>query len=177
MKKILQLISILFAGVFLLPTQQTQAQDADQRISGTCTPHTQDQGPWDCKINKLIKVQCLTEKSSGYDEVWKPIRNAEEASEILKTMYLKLDGPIKFSQWLSCQNFDYVQIFSPAVEFRISTGVEHASVHIGISYSRDHAPIPNFWLTYLLTTGGDFEIDIDNFGQIKNIEYISNSIF
>ena len=177
MKNLLQLMSILFVGVFLLLTQQSQAQDADPRISGTCTPHTQDQGPWDCKINKLIKVQCLSGKSTGYDEVWKPVRNADEASALLKSMYLKLGGPVKFSQWLGCQGFSYVQIFSPAVEFGTTTGVESASVHIGISYSRDHAPFPNFWLTYLLTTGGDFEIDIDNFGQIKNIQYISNSIF
>ena len=152
------------------------AQDADPRISGTCTPRTQEQGPWDCKINKLIKVQCLSEKSTGYEEVWKLVRNEDEASALSKSMYLKLDGPIKFSQWLGCQDFSHVQIFSPAVEFPGMLPVGQ-SIHIGISHSHGQAPFPTFWLTYLFSTGGDFEIDIDNFGQIKNIKYVPNSIF
>lgn len=175
MKKILQLMSILFVGALHLPTQDARAQEVDPRITGTCTPRTQDQGPWDCKINKLIKVQCQTNKSAGYDEVWKSIRNADEASELLKSMYLKLGGPVKFSQWLGCKGFGYVQMFSPLVEFpRPDTGV---SVQIGISYSRENPPFPIFWLNYLLSTGGDFEIEIDNFGQVKNVRYMINSVF
>jgi len=149
------------------------AQDADPRITGSCTPRTQDQGPWDCKITKIIRDDCLGVKSTGYDEVWKSVRNADEASALLKSMYLKLDGPIKFSQWLGCQGFSHVQIFSPAVEFP-GMLLDNQSIHIGISYSHGQAPFRTFWLTYPFSTGGDFEIDIDNFGQIKNIKYVPN---
>jgi hypothetical protein len=142
------------------------AQDADLPMMGTCTPRTQDQGPWDCQINKLIKVQCLSEKSGGYDEVWKSVRNSDEASELLKSIYLKLGGPIKFSQWLSCQGFSHVQMFSPAVEFG-TTRVGGVSVHIGISYHRYQAPFPNFWLTYLLNTGGISRLISITLGKLK----------
>ena len=170
MKKILQLMSILFLGVFLLPTQQSQAQDADPRISGTCTPHTQDQGPWDCKINRSIKVQCQADKSKSYDEVWRSVRNADEASEILKMMYLKLGGPVKFSQWLGCQGFEQVQMFSPAVEFP-GMSVGNISIHIGIAYSPNEAKFPAPLWARFFAHGANFEIDIDNFGQIKNIRH------
>ncbi len=45
------------------------AQEADPRITGSCTPRTQDQGPWDCKITKFIRVENQTNKSTNFDEV------------------------------------------------------------------------------------------------------------
>ena len=172
-KWVLALAAVLWAFTWM---PSANAQDADPRITGTCAPRTQDQGPWDCKITKTIRDDCPTKKSTAYDEVWKLVRNADEAAILLKSMYLNLGGPVKFSQWLGCQGFGYVQMFSPAVEFPGMLPVGQ-SIHVGISYSRENPPFPIFWLTYFLSTGGDFEIDIDNFGQIKNIQYISNSIF
>jgi len=145
------------------------AQEADPRITGSCTPRTQDQGPWDCKVNKWIEAQCQTNKSTGYDDVWKPVRNADEASELLKTMYLKLGGPIKFSQWLACQGFSPINFFSPQVQFPSSrdSGI---SVHMQITYSPQKSPFSATWSAYFFANQADFLIDIDNFGQIKKIE-------
>ncbi len=173
---VLALTSVLCAFTWM---PSANAQDADSRITGSCTPRTQDQGPWDCKINKLIRNDCLGIKSNAYDEVWRLVRNSDEAAILLKSMYLNLGGPVKFSQWLGCQGFDYVQMFSPQADSSNAPTMFNrgVTVHFGISYSRENPPFPIFWLTYFLTTGGDFEIDIDKFGQIKNIQYISNSIF
>ena len=170
MKKILQLMSILFVGVFLLPTQQSQAQDADPRISGTCTPRTQDQGPWDCKINKWIGAESQTNKSTGYDEVWNSVRSVDEASELLKTMYLKLGGPEKFYQWLSGQGFTNVQMFSPSVQ--LPKMDDAVSIRISIYYRPKISPFPASWLGYFFANDAYFDIAIDNFGQVKKIEHV-----
>jgi hypothetical protein len=145
------------------------AQDADPRITGSCTPRTQDQGPWDCKINKFIRVENQTNKSTNYDEVWKSVRSVDEASELLKSMYLKLGGPTKFFQWLSSQGFTYVQMFSPNIEHPNSDN--EVSIRMGIYYVPKTSPIPVTWGAYLFAYGAFCQIDIDNFGQIKKIEH------
>jgi hypothetical protein len=146
------------------------AQDSDPRITGSCTPRTQDQGPWDCKINKWIEVQCPTNKSTGYDDVWKSIRNVDEASELLKSMYLKLGGLVKFSEWLGCQGFNRVYFFSPMVQFP-SIPDNDISVHMWIMYSPEKSPFPVSWANYFIANGAHFEIYFDNFGQVKKIQH------
>ena len=164
-KWVLALTAVLCA---LGSVPSASAQDADPRITGSCTPHTQDQGPWDCKITKTIRDNCLGAKSTGYDEVWKSVRNADDASELLKSMYLKLGGPVKFSQWLMCQGFSHVQIFSTAVEFP-GMLLDNQSIHIGLNYDPKIAPFPAPWDAYFFSYGSSVDIDIDNFGQIKKI--------
>ena len=145
------------------------AQDADPRITGSCTPHTQDQGPWDCKINKLIRVVSQINKSPNYDKVWKSVRGVDEASELLKTTYLNLGGPRKFYQWLSVQGFTYVQMFSPSVEHPNSD--KEVSIRLGIYYSPKISPLPDTWPANFFEYDVYFEIQIDNFGQVSKIDH------
>ena len=167
MRNILYAIWLFLIQLPLLIVPGAMAQNAASALSGSCIPHTQEQGPWDCKVAKVVNLECLESKVILYDDAWKLVRNSDEAVILLKSVYSRLNDPLKFSQWLACQGFK--ANMGPAVivpNFR-----NYESIVYNFSYSTKSPPFPVSWLEKLFGAyGADIVIFLDNFGQIKEIK-------
>ena len=162
------LIRSLIVPIFLFSVPKAVAEDLRPWLTGACTPHTPDQGPWDCKATELLWSMCLGKKTLGYDPLWKLVRNDDDAAILLKAIYSELNDPSKFLQWLSCQGVHTYLGSKAAGGFRRDPGSE--LIWIRFSYPTKKPPYPVSWL-YFLAYGTNITIQLDDFGQIKEIEH------
>ena len=158
----------LFSVLLCAATPAVSPEDFSSYVSGTCIPRSEIQGSWDCLIIKEIRPTCPERTIKNYDQIWKLVKNEDEAAILIKSMYVNLEGPLKFGAWLACQGFT-VQVFSKSAEgFPEYRETEPVSINIGYS-TKVKTPFPLSWLPYLLSYGAFVQIAIDKYGQISKI--------
>lgn len=168
--KIIRLVAVL-GLVMVLFVPFASAQEVDPNMSGTCTPHRQEQGPWDCSIPNGLRSKCSEGTMTGRDPIWKLVRTIDDADALLRSMYLNLEGPVKFAQWLTCQGID-TGVSNSTSSGSPGTG-NRITIKFGFTTDKGPFEIPrNIYYLYLFKPyGANITVFTDEFGQISRIEH------
>jgi hypothetical protein len=154
-------------------------QNAKTAITGECIPHTVEQGPWDCAVKGVVKINCEDAMPNSAElQKWAKIGSEAEAEKYVTAKYQELNNLQKFAQWFACQGFN-TNAFGPHDSFPNDPRATEFGIGAVIG-PRDNRPLIGSWgesigvriFKYLVPAYGfDFEISLTKFGSLSKIQY------